>query len=159
MQGSVRKGNGGGPAIPEYNVKQNIPAAQAAMLAPWQQTIITPLDTCGVVDLGGKRFQALADSDDPLVKAVLENYHIWAKNDKVKFSSTLFDTVAIYLAYPGPKRLLEMEDLTITVTKDGMTAIDPKGVKMQVATRWKNLDGFRDLLVATLLGKAPGDHP
>jgi inosine-uridine nucleoside N-ribohydrolase len=158
MQGSVRKGYGGGRACPEYNVERNIPAAQKAMLAPWQQTIITPLDTCGVVDLGGKRFRALIDSDDPLVKALLDNYRIWAKNDNVKSSSILFDTVAIYLAYPGPKELCEMEDLTITVDHKGMTAIDPKGVKMQVAISWKNLDGFRDLLVDTLLGKT-GKEP
>jgi hypothetical protein len=34
-----------------------------------------------------------------------------------------------------------------------MTVIDPAGAPMQVATRWKDLDGYRDFLVNTLLGK------
>jgi hypothetical protein len=69
---------------------------------------------------------------------------------ELKGSSTLFDTVAVYLAYPEAKPLIEMEDMNITVTKDGMTAIDPAGVKMSVATSWKSLDGYDDLLVKIL---------
>ena len=59
--------------------------------------------------------------------------------------------MAIYLALPGPKLLLKMEDLRIKVTADGMTPIDLAGAKMAVATEWKDLDAYRDLLVKTLL--------
>jgi hypothetical protein len=55
-----------------------------------------------------------------------------------------------YLARPEAKPLLELEELNITVTNAGITAIDPAGVKMSVATAWKSLDGYRDLLVAAL---------
>ena len=96
-------------------------------------------------------FKKLTASNDPLVKALIENYRIWAKNDKVDASSTLFDTVAVYLALPGPKSLCEMEELRIKVTGDGMTVIDPAGAKMSVATQWKDLDGYRDLLLKILL--------
>ena len=143
MQGSVHKGYDGGKPVPEWNVKANVPAAQKVFSAPWRQAVITPLDTCGLVNLSGERFQKLAASNDPLVKALLENYRIWAKNDKVDASSTLFDTVAVYLALPGPKPLLEMEELRIKVTGDGMTVIDPAGAKMSVATEWKDLEGYQ----------------
>jgi hypothetical protein len=65
-------------------------------------------------------------------------------------SSVLFDTVAVYLADPGPKPLIGFETLNIAVTDEGMTVIAPGGVKMSVATCWKDLDGFCDLLVRTL---------
>ena len=92
-------------------------------------------------------------SEDPLVKAMLENYRIWAKKDhldQLKGSSVLFDTVAVYLAYPGDRPLMERETLSIQVTDDGFTRIDSAGHKMFVATNWTSLDGYLDLLVKTL---------
>lgn len=155
MQGAVRKGYNGAPTpCPEWNVKANIPASQKVLLAPWRQCRITPLDTCGLANLSGPRFKTLRESDDELVKALLENYRVWAKKKELSeltASSILFDTVAVYLAYPEAKPLLEMEELNITVTKTGMTALDAGGVKMSVATAWKDLNGFRDLLVKVLL--------
>jgi hypothetical protein len=70
----------------------------------------------------------------------------------------LFDTAAIYLAYPAGQPLMTIEDLPIVVTDDGTTRIDPAGRKMAVATAWQDLDAYRDLLVKTLLSpvvKAP----
>ncbi|MFZ1935124.1 MAG: nucleoside hydrolase [Thermoguttaceae bacterium] len=153
MQGSVRKGYDGGKPCPEWNIKVDVPAAQKALSAPWREAIITPLDTCGLIKLSGKRFQKLTTSKDPLVKAMIESYRIWAKDEKVAASTILFDTVAIYLALPGPKPLLKMEDLRIKVTADGMTPIDPTGAKMAVATEWKDLEAYRDLLVRILLSQ------
>ena len=153
MQGAVRKGYNGGKVSAEWNVKANIPAAKKVLLAPWKQTSITPLDTCGLVRLSGPRFQTLCESNDEMVKALLENYRIWAKKaqlSELKGSSVLFDTVAVYLANPEPKPLLELEELNITVTDAGLTPIDPAGVKMNVAVAWKSLDGYGDLLVKTL---------
>ncbi len=151
MQGSVRKGYEGGKVCAEYNVKEDARAGQKAILAPWKRTLITPLDTCGLVKLSGKRFQALCDSNDELVKAVLTNYRIWAKKETVTESSILFDTVAVYLAYPGPKPLIRLEQLNINVNNEGFTLIDPNGAKMSVATEWQDLDAYHDLLVKVLL--------
>jgi inosine-uridine nucleoside N-ribohydrolase len=153
MQGSVRKGYNGGVVCSEWNVKADISAAQKALLAPWKQTIITPLDTCGLIRLKGDRFKTLRDSKDVLVKTLMENYRIWAKKatvDELKESSILFDTVAIYLAYPGSKSLLTMEELSIGVTKEGITNIDPAGMKMSVATEWKDLGEYENLLIKRL---------
>ncbi len=154
MQGAVRKGYDGGPAGPEYNVRENVAAAQRALLAPWIEAVITPLDTCGLVRLTGARFQALKKSRDNLIAALLENYRIWAKKDSVEElteSSVLFDTVAVYLALPGPKVHLELEQLSINVTSDGMTVVGPAGAKMSVATAWKDLDAYEDYLLNLLL--------
>ncbi len=154
MHGSVYKGYGGGkkPSA-EYNVRRDAAAARRVLSAPWRRTMITPLDTCGIVQLGGKHFQALKESNDPLVKALLENYRIWAKKkhvDELNRSSTLYDTVAIYLAYPGAKDLTKLVALSISVTDDGFTRVDPKGTKMAVATEWENLDAYRHLVTEVL---------
>ena len=150
MHGSVRKGYGGGAVSAEYNVKANAPAARKVLAAPWRETLITPLDTCGLVTLSGERFAGLKQSSDPVVKALLENYRIWAKKDsldQLQASSVLYDTAAIYLAYPGDRPLMRLESLSITVTDDGFTRIDPQGRTMRVATSWTDLDAYRDLLV------------
>jgi hypothetical protein len=47
-----------------------------------------------------------------------------------------------------------MESLGIRVTDAGLTVIDNKSKPMNVATAWKDLDGFRDLLVNRLCGSA-----
>jgi inosine-uridine nucleoside N-ribohydrolase len=154
MQGSVRKGyNNNAKPDAEYNVKVNVPAAQKVFAAPWREALITPLDTCGLVTLSGKRFETLRASKDPLTQTLLENYRIWAKKKDVselKGSSVLFDTVAVYLANPGPKPLVELESLQIAVTPAGMTVVDPGGKKMEVATKWLDLNGYCDHLVTVL---------
>jgi inosine-uridine nucleoside N-ribohydrolase len=159
MHGSVRKGYGGSskPSA-EWNVRANAAAAKRVLSAPWRRIEITPLDTCGLVQLSGKRFLTVRDSADPLAAALMENYRIWAKKprkDQLTASSTLFDTVAVYLAWPGPKRLVKRESLSIAVTDKGFTVIDPAGTKMTVATEWKSLDGYYDLLVETLTAPLP----
>ena len=122
----MRFGYNGGAVCPEWNLKANVPAAKTALLAPWKQAVITPLDTCGLVRLGGERFAALKRCPDPVIRALLENYRLWAGKgavDELTESSVLFDTVAVYLAWPGAKPLLCLEDLRIDVRDDGTTAI------------------------------------
>jgi inosine-uridine nucleoside N-ribohydrolase len=157
MHGSVRKGYGGAATpSPEWNVKANPAAARTVLGAAWKQAMITPLDTCGLVTVSGKRFQSLKESEDPLVAALLENYRIWAKKQRVAdlaASSVLFDTVAVYLAYPPADRpLVELETLSIAATSDGFTRIDPKGRSMKVATAWKDLDAYEAWLAKRLSG-------
>jgi len=156
MHGSVRKGYGGSAEIhAEYNVKADAKACQRAFTAPWDITI-TPLDTCGVIDLTGDRYAQVRDSKDRVAVAILENYRHWSvaqnKGQPTKVaderSSTLFDTVAVYLAYT--EELLKMEKLGIRVDDSGFTRIDAAAKPMNVATEWKDLDAFRDLLVRRL---------
>jgi hypothetical protein len=63
-------------------------------------------------------------------------------------SSTLFDTVAVYLALKND--LLQMENLGIRVTNDGFTVIDEKAKKISCATEWKDLGAFENVLVERL---------
>lgn len=158
MHGSVRVGYGGSRTpSPEYNVQQDVPACQAVFTAPWEMTI-TPLDTCGLIDLQGERYQRVRHSRDPLAATVIENYRIWSAAQRKpgqadpseSRSSTLFDTVAAYLSFSHD--LLKLERLPIAVTDDGLTVIRPGAKEINVATEWKDLDGFRDLLVQRLTG-------
>ena len=150
MHGSVRKGYDGGPEpSKEWNVVADAKAAQAAFTAAWPM-LITPLDTCGIVRLRGDKYQRVAACDDPLTRAVIENYRIWSKagDRPLDASSVLFDTVAIYLAFST--ELVTIERLPLRVTDDGFTRIDPQGKPIDCAMSWKDLGAFEDLLVTRL---------
>ena len=155
MHGSVRRGyDGAKDPAPEYNVKCNPKACQKVFTAPWDMTI-TPLDTCSLVRLKGDKYAAVRDSKDPVAVALIENYRVWAKSGGKPAaadtgSSVLFDTVATYLSFADA--LLKVESLGIRVTDNGMTVIDPAAKVMRVATEWKDMAAFEDLLVKRLTG-------
>ncbi len=139
-------------------MKADITACQQAFTAPWEVTI-APLDTCGIVVLRGDKYARVRDSHDPLLQALIENYDLWAENaawfaeekrHKREQSSTLFDTVAVYLAVTD--QFCRMETLPIRVTDEGMTVVDPAAKKMRVAVDWKDLAAFENWLVARLTG-------
>ena len=154
MQGSILRGYGEkSKPEKEYNVISFIKASRMVFTAEWDMTI-TPLDTCGMVSLDGDDYKKVLDCNSPITKAVIENYRVWAKSGNMNEaqagsrSSTLFDTVAIYLAMSHD--LLEMENLGIRVTDDGRTVIDGKAKKINCAMKWKNLDAFENFLVERL---------
>lgn len=151
MHGSVRKGYGGSKDISaEWNVKADVKACQKVFSAPWDM-LITPLDTCGLVNLSGDRYRKIRDSQDPICKVIIQNYRIWSSKDPKaaeEQSSTLFDTVAVYLALSTD--LVNVETLGIRVDDKGFTLIDENAKKVKCATEWKSLDGFRDFLVNRL---------
>jgi inosine-uridine nucleoside N-ribohydrolase len=168
MHGSVRLGYGGSKEISaEYNVRADAGACHKAFTAPWPVTI-TPLDTCGLVRLKGEKYQKVYHKNSPLTRALMENYRAWQKeglrrsnkdlseaelnkraDQKVgSSSSTLFDTVAIYLAMSTD--LVKIEKLPIKVTDDGYTKIDEGAKVIRCATEWKDLGAFEDYLVERL---------
>jgi inosine-uridine nucleoside N-ribohydrolase len=154
MHGSVRRGYGGSPEISaEWNVKADPQALQQVFAADWDITV-TPLDTCGLVHLTGEKFQRVYRSDDPLVKALMANYQAWReaqekkKLDPPDRSSTLFDTVAVWLGLS--QRLLKMETIKLRVTDDGFTRIDDAGRPVHCAMEWNTLPDFEDELVRRL---------
>ena len=157
MDGSVRLGYGGAKTpCAEWNVKGDPAAARKGLSADWDITI-TPLDTCGLVTLDGARYQRMLRARDPVAAAIVENYRLWSKAGKTEAaaelrSSTLFDPVAVYLAFA--RQFCKMERLGIRVTDDGLTVMDERAKQMNVATEWKDLEGFRDLLVNRLCGPA-----
>lgn len=159
MQGSVFVGYDGAPEpAAEWNVKVDPQSLQKVFAAPWDCTI-TPLDTCGLVRLEGENYRQIYDSDDPWLDALVENYEVWLPGapymdpgtDTSKISSTLFDTVAIYLA--AEQHLVEMQDLPLRVTDDGFTIVDEiDGRIVHCATAWKDLAAFEQRLVEILIG-------
>jgi inosine-uridine nucleoside N-ribohydrolase len=169
MHGSVRLGYGGSKKISaEYNVRASVKEAQKVFTAPWNMTI-TPLDTCGIVQLKGRKYQKVLKKNSPLTRALIENYRAWQKqgvrnknkdlseaelNKRVdqklnSSSSTLFDTVAIYLAMST--ELVKMEKLGIKVDNEGYTRIDESAKVIKCATKWKDLGAFEDFLVDRLI--------
>jgi len=160
MYGSIHLGYDGKPKPePEWNVKANPAAARALLAAPWRDAILTPLDTCGRVQLSGERYARVRGSSDPLLRGLVEAYGTWCRNRDwcakdpafvaVK-SSTLFDCVAVYLAVS--RDLVKTETTGVRVTDEGMTVPDPAARPLVWATEWKSLDGFEEWLTARLTG-------
>jgi len=168
MHGSVRRGYGNNPKpSAEYNVRAFVKEAQKVFTAPWDMKI-TPLDTCGIIQLKNEKYQKVLKNNSPLTNALMENYRAWhrqgirGKNKDLSedeldkrvdqkcnsSSSTLFDTVGIYLAMST--ELVKMERLPIIVTDDGHTKIEENGKEINCATEWKDLGAFEDLLVGRL---------
>jgi inosine-uridine nucleoside N-ribohydrolase len=159
MFGSFDKGYGDAPVpVAEANVKVDPAALRTVLGAPWRDILLTPLDTCGVVELTGPKYRAIwSATDDPVLRAVIENYCIfaprvnWMKCDFFATrSTTLFDCVAVYLAYA--EDLVTTETVPFAVTDDGFTRRAPRGpFQARVALRWKNLPAFEDELARRLL--------
>ncbi len=155
MLGSLRVGYRGGPGpVAEYNVAADVDACRLVLAAPWSITA-TPLDTCGSTRLLGERYAALWTKPDPLLDAVRDNYRLWLESaDRLDLldvrSSTLFDTVAIYLAYD--ESLVEIEDVRITIDDEGVMREGNAGRPIRLATRWRDEDAFLDHLLGRLRG-------
>ena len=157
MDGSVRQGYGAGsPPCAEWNVRCDPAALQAVFAAPWDITI-TPLDTCGLVNLSGEKYQRVCRATGRQVADLIPNYRLWLAADPTtstsvadNHSSTLFDTVAVYLAMQ--QDFCAMEQLHLRVTDDGFTVIDPSARTVHVAARWKDQEAFENFLVNRLAG-------
>ncbi len=154
MHGSVRRGYKGSAQIaPEYNVIVDPAAAREVFAADWPVTL-TPLDTCGAVYLKDALYRQVLECEDPLVRALIENYRVWleavgAKPERLRErSTTLYDTVAVYLA--EAEDLVRIEELGIRVDDSGYTRIDPSARALRVATEWRNLEAFQGYLVDRL---------
>jgi inosine-uridine nucleoside N-ribohydrolase len=163
MLGSIYKGyDGASQPSKECNIVNNIPAAKKVFTSDWDMTI-TPLDTCGLVKLKGDNYRTVRELDRPLISALIENYDVWLKrpgypahpyaplSDIDVKSSTLFDTVAVYLAMSD--ELLDMETLPLTVSDDGYTAVK-KGAMIKCAVGWKDMPQFEDFLTQRLTGQS-----
>jgi len=161
MHGSIHSGYLGKPgAVPETNVRLDITAFRDVLSAPWKEIVITPLDTCGTVVMDGPRYRRLFESRNPLIMLLMENYRIWSQHvtwfdvDFVeKRSTTLFDTVAVYLAYSQDQ--LTMEHIQVSVDDRGLTYLDPGGTSILAALSWKNQDAYYDHLLDRLIRAYP----
>lgn len=160
MHGSFDVGYGGSPTpSAESNVKLDPAALRTVLAAKWRDVLLTPLDTCGTVGLAGANYRAIWSAvEDPLLRAVIEGYCVFAPRVTwmncdffTECSTTLFDCVAVYLAYA--EELVEIETLRCRVTDDGFTVRDPAGPPARVALRWKDRAAFESHLTQRLLGR------
>ena len=160
MYGSIRIGyDGQKTPSAEWNVKVDPASLQQVFAAPWA-CAITPLDTCGLVQLKGANYQTILQSQDPWMQILIDNYRIWLpkatwldpRPDIEAMSSTLFDTVAVHLAHS--EEFLIMEDLPLSVTDEGYTVIDEQnGRIVRCATGWKDLPAFEARLTEVVSGR------
>ncbi len=147
------------PASAETNVRLDPEAFRTVMAAPWQDVLLTPLDTCNFAVLDGENYHRIwSATDDPALRALIENYCLfaprvdWMHCDYFAVRSTvLFDCVAVYLAYA--EDLVETETIRFRITDDGFTVRDDESpFSARVAMRWKNLPAFHAHLTACLVG-------
>ena len=154
MHGAVRFGyRGSATPDPEYNVFIDVPAFRTVLDAPWPITL-TPLDTCGIVTLTDDEYALVRDAKTPLMQAVMANYRAWAAvlgrpELAERRSTTLFDTVAVYLAFA--EDFLEMEAIRIAVRDDGLTFEAEDGSLVNAAMGWRDLSAFRQDLIHRLI--------
>jgi inosine-uridine nucleoside N-ribohydrolase len=158
MYGSFDVGYGGGAPSAETNVRVEPAGLRTVLAAPWRDVLLTPLDTCGFVGLAGERYHAIwSATSDPMLRALIESYCIFAPRQTwmvcdyfATRSTTLFDCVAVYLAYS--EEFVETQAISFQVTDDGFTRRSPDGpFKARVAIRWRNMDGFEAQLAGRLL--------
>ena len=154
MLGSIHKGvSGADGGIAEYNVVQDIPAAQAVFSGQWPIRM-TPLDTCGIVRLQEGRYQKVHTSEKIIPKMIMENYAIWDRryqfNTFERESSILFDTVAVHMAYSDS--YLDMQSMEIRISDDGFMHQGPAAKRIDCAIDWRDKDGFEQLLTERLTG-------
>lgn len=167
MHGSIYVGYGTDKPDAEYNVKADVAAAKKVFSAGWPMTI-TPLDTCGRVVLDGKDYQKVLQRKSVMTSTLLENYRAWFRDglrdrkdvteadfDRLteeqlgRRSTTLFDTVAVYLAIN--QDLVQMQQLPLRVSDDGFTRVEDGAKSVNCAVKWKSLDGYESWLAERLV--------
>jgi inosine-uridine nucleoside N-ribohydrolase len=163
MYGSLYRGVGvDTPPVAEWNVRSAVSAFRRILDAPWPMTL-TPLDTCGLVKLTGARWARVLASQDPGVRALVENNRVWCKarpeicgpdpSRADRDTTTLYDTVAVYLAFS--EALVRIDEIGVRLDDTGRTIPDPKARPLRWAVEWKDLERYEDLLVERLIAKTP----
>ncbi|TWT82081.1 Pyrimidine-specific ribonucleoside hydrolase RihA [Planctomycetes bacterium CA13] len=157
MHGAIHVGYGGHlPVVPEANVRNGIEPLRDTFAADWECSI-TPLDTCGIVNLDGDRYRTIYNSPARGIKELMANYRAWltrvrwlnAKPNPTTKSTTLFDLVAVTMAYS--EDFMEMETLSLSINDTGVTLINEvDGHDVRCAMRWKNLDKYKDHITERL---------
>ncbi len=158
MHGSIYRGyDGKKQPDAEANVKYHNKDC-IKVFSKLKDITITPLDTCGIVRLDGKLYKKVLKSNDSLIKAIIENYHIWYNNVSWEVNcnpyintSVLFDTVAVYLAFS--EKFLKIKNIKIKITENGFILPDKNGVLVRAALNWENLKKFKSFLVERLIKK------
>lgn len=137
----------------EYNVIVDVTAFRALLDSTWDLTL-SPVDSCGLIDLEGERYARLRDSSTRLLKVIMRDCREWYEQIRRlaptvahpdQRTSTLFDTLAVYLAYADDAVVIE--DAKLVMDDAGVVAEAADGRSARVALLWRDLDAFLDHLV------------
>lgn len=152
MLGSINKGlEGKDGKIAEWNVEQDVAAAQRVFSAQWPISI-TPLDTCGLIKLQGADYSKVLKSGNKISQLIMQNYKVWdGFYGYGKFneeSSILFDAVAVYMACC--RNNLVMESLKLKIDDQGYMLEDNNGKEVYCALGWQDQKAFERFLTQRL---------
>merc|ERR1712079_158409 len=122
----------------EFNVAQNITAAQQTIAAAWPLTII-PLDACAITMNGEpwQRLQAASQAGHFIAQVLLESLNVWSNQGYpvgCPTSDFLYDVVALYTSYSQAH--FGIEELQLSVTDTGATVRDSLGKPISVVSKW-----------------------
>lgn len=155
MAGSVYKDiEGKNNPIPECNVYYDIPAAKKVFSLGWD-ILMAPVDVCATARLFDDHYAAVLSSGKIIPTMIIEQYKNWTRvhpelgGNPEKFSSILWDTVAVYLV--NKRGYLDLKNIPIVVDDKGYTRVDQKkGKNVFAAIAWKDLPGFQNYLTKVL---------
>ena len=93
---------------------------------------ITPVDTCGIVHLSGEKYRSVYECNDPLIRALIENYRVWAKYspESEQRSSTLNYDYGLDLS----ELALELDLPTPTTIGDANVLLSELGLELSQRT-------------------------
>ena len=157
MSGSLFKGySGTPPPDAEYNVAQNISAAQRVYEAIWSDFPVTgPLDTTQFFQIGGDVYQRFLKGaglpSNVIASVLLENYQVWYDNggsseqalqpfSPTVASSTNYDlqvaAMAACLAGSNPIWFVSLLESNLEVNGTGFTVSNGHASPKYAATEW-----------------------
>ena len=125
--------------------------------AGWNVTI-TPLDTCGTVQLSGPSYLNYLMGSSRIAQTLAQAQLYWTRQTKggtdiLKTTNIWYDSVATYMVV-NPA-LLEFTTLNVEVTSDGYTVISPSGTPITCALNWQDYneaEGVYEAWLASMLG-------
>ncbi|XP_065189210.1 non-specific ribonucleoside hydrolase RihC-like isoform X1 [Sycon ciliatum] len=148
MIGSIHRGyDNSTTPVAEYNARLCVECTRVMFAANWP-VAMTPLDTCGYVNLAGVSYHALLRGDSEASRAFAESWVYFCSVSGVDHcslmplrSGPLMDTVATLLAMPTTaEEFVQMTALRINVTATGMTVVvgGGEGRSVDVALSWRD---------------------
>jgi inosine-uridine nucleoside N-ribohydrolase len=147
MGGSVGANAFSAVAVPEWNVKLAIPAAQAVYAAAWPVTMV-PLDSTSYVRLEDGERDALRGARTPLTTALETLLRLWT--DRPSSRMTLHDQLALAEAQEPGRFFGRCEPMPIRVDRDGYTRVDPAAGRAVSVCLEPKRDAFMRHFIAQL---------
>jgi purine nucleosidase len=141
----------------EYNIVQDIPAAQTVFNSSWAYFSLSPLDTTVYMQFFGAEWQTFLSftNKSKHVELIIDSYTVWYNNGGKHYgaikpfspqigTSTMYDVLAAFSAaiYPSFSSMV-VENVPLIVTNDGITAINATlGKPVNGSTRFSTPDPY-----------------